>query len=82
MRRPRFSQPDVKLDGCACSLDAFAHRPSRAAAAPTEVELESPTSGQSSEGNVIVYDERRGAHYLCIDSIDPQHVCMIQARLM
>ena len=64
MRRPRFSQPDVKLDGCACSLDAFAHRPSREAApaaapapAPTEVELESPTSGQSSEGNVIVYDE-------------------------
>ena len=64
MRRPRFSQPDVKLDGCACSLDAFAHRPSREAApaaspapAPTEVEPESPTSGQSSEGNVIVYDE-------------------------
>ena len=30
----------------------------------------------------ITYDARRATHFLCIDSIDPQHVCMIQARLI
>ena len=30
----------------------------------------------------IVYDTKRATHFLCIDSIDPQHVCMIQARLL
>ena len=30
----------------------------------------------------INFDEKRDILYLCIDSIDPQHVCMIQARLM
>lgn len=30
----------------------------------------------------ITYDTRRQTHFLCIDSIDPQHVCMIQARLI
>ncbi len=30
----------------------------------------------------VTYDDKRDTHYLCIDSIDPQHVCMIQARLM
>ena len=30
----------------------------------------------------ITYDSKRQTHFLCIDSIDPQHVCMIQARLI
>ena len=30
----------------------------------------------------ITYDSKRSMHFLCIDSIDPQHVCMIQARLI
>lgn len=30
----------------------------------------------------ITYDEKRDTYCLCIDSIDPQHVCMIQARLV
>jgi hypothetical protein len=30
----------------------------------------------------VIFDSNRETHYLCIDSIDPQHVCMIQARLM
>lgn len=30
----------------------------------------------------ITYDDKREMHFLCIDSIDPQHVCMIQARLL
>lgn len=30
----------------------------------------------------ITYDTKRETHFLCIDSIDPQHVCMIQARLI
>lgn len=30
----------------------------------------------------VTYDERKSMHFLCIDSIDPQHVCMIQARLI
>lgn len=30
----------------------------------------------------LIYDNKRGMHFLCIDSIDPQHVCMIQARLI
>lgn len=30
----------------------------------------------------ITYDQKRASHFLCIDSIDPQHVCMIQARLL
>lgn len=30
----------------------------------------------------ITYDARKDMHFLCIDSIDPQHVCMIQARLV
>jgi hypothetical protein len=30
----------------------------------------------------VTYDERKDVHFLCIDSIDPQHVCMIQARLI
>jgi hypothetical protein len=30
----------------------------------------------------VAYDEKRESFFLCIDSIDPQHVCMIQARLM
>jgi hypothetical protein len=30
----------------------------------------------------ITYDNKRETHFLCIDSIDPQHVCMIQARLI
>ena len=30
----------------------------------------------------ITKDQKQGAHFLCIDSIDPQHVCMIQARLV
>jgi hypothetical protein len=30
----------------------------------------------------ITYDQKRAVHFLCIDSIDPQHVCMIQARLL
>lgn len=30
----------------------------------------------------ITYDHKRETHFLCIDSIDPQHVCMIQARLI
>ncbi len=30
----------------------------------------------------ITFDTRRQTHFLCIDSIDPQHVCMIQARLI
>lgn len=29
----------------------------------------------------INYDNKKDAYFLCIDSIDPQHVCMIQARL-
>ncbi len=29
----------------------------------------------------ITWDDKRDMHFLCIDSIDPQHVCMIQARL-
>jgi len=29
----------------------------------------------------LMYDARKDCHFLCIDSIDPQHVCMIQARL-
>ena len=29
----------------------------------------------------IVYDTKKNVYFLCIDSIDPQHVCMIQARL-
>lgn len=29
----------------------------------------------------ITYDEKKDLYFLCIDSIDPQHVCMIQARL-
>lgn len=30
----------------------------------------------------ITWDDKRSQHFLCIDSIDPQHVCMIQARLV
>ena len=30
----------------------------------------------------LIYDSKRQMHFLCIDSIDPQHVCMIQARLI
>ena len=30
----------------------------------------------------LTYDTKREMHFLCIDSIDPQHVCMIQARLI
>ena len=30
----------------------------------------------------LIYDQKRDTHFLCIDSIDPQHVCMIQARLI
>ena len=30
----------------------------------------------------IMYDVSKKTHFLCIDSIDPQHVCMIQARLV
>ena len=30
----------------------------------------------------ITWDDKRETHFLCIDSIDPQHVCMIQARLV
>lgn len=30
----------------------------------------------------ITYDAKRELHFLCIDSIDPSHVCMIQARLV
>ena len=30
----------------------------------------------------ITNNTKQGAHFLCIDSIDPQHVCMIQARLV
>ena len=30
----------------------------------------------------FTYDTKRETHFLCIDSIDPQHVCMIQARLI
>lgn len=30
----------------------------------------------------IRYDKKKDVHFLCIDSIDPQHVCMIQARLL
>ncbi len=30
----------------------------------------------------VKYDERRKVHFLCIDSIDPSHICMIQARLL
>lgn len=30
----------------------------------------------------ITWDDKRDQHFLCIDSIDPQHVCMIQARLV
>lgn len=29
----------------------------------------------------INYDTKKNVYFLCIDSIDPQHVCMIQARL-
>ena len=29
----------------------------------------------------LIKDEATGRFFLCIDSIDPQHVCMIQARL-
>ncbi len=29
----------------------------------------------------INYDNKKDIYFLCIDSIDPQHVCMIQARL-
>lgn len=29
----------------------------------------------------INHDAKKGIYFLCIDSIDPQHVCMIQARL-
>lgn len=29
----------------------------------------------------ITHDPKRQCYFLCIDSIDPQHVCMIQARL-
>ena len=29
----------------------------------------------------INYDSKKDVYFLCIDSIDPQHVCMIQARL-
>lgn len=29
----------------------------------------------------INYDTKKNTYFLCIDSIDPQHVCMIQARL-
>lgn len=29
----------------------------------------------------VIYDGKKKTHFLCIDSIDPQHVCMIQARL-
>ena len=30
----------------------------------------------------ITYDAAKKTNFLCIDSIDPQHVCMIQARLV
>lgn len=30
----------------------------------------------------LIHDAKRNMHFLCIDSIDPQHVCMIQARLI
>jgi hypothetical protein len=30
----------------------------------------------------VKYETSKGAHFLCIDSIDPRHVCMIQARLV
>lgn len=30
----------------------------------------------------LIFDQKRNMHFLCIDSIDPQHVCMIQARLI
>ena len=30
----------------------------------------------------LTYDSKKDMHFLCIDSIDPQHVCMIQARLV
>lgn len=30
----------------------------------------------------INHDKKKGVYFLCIDSIDPQHVCMIQARLV
>tara|TARA_B110000046_G_C13012953_1_gene407485 strand:+ start:530 stop:1462 length:933 start_codon:yes stop_codon:yes gene_type:complete len=30
----------------------------------------------------FTYDAKREMHFMCIDSIDPQHVCMIQARLI
>lgn len=30
----------------------------------------------------ILKREKDNTHYLCIDSIDPQHICMIQARLV
>ena len=29
----------------------------------------------------VTYDSKKDTYFLCIDSIDPQHVCMIQARL-
>jgi hypothetical protein len=29
----------------------------------------------------ITFDAKKNSFFLCIDSIDPQHVCMIQARL-
>lgn len=30
----------------------------------------------------IKFDTKKNAHFLCIDSVDPRHVCMIQARLV
>ena len=32
--------------------------------------------------NLRLTREKNGASFMCIDSIDPQHVCMIQARLI
>jgi hypothetical protein len=29
----------------------------------------------------VTHDSKKDTYFLCIDSIDPQHVCMIQARL-
>lgn len=30
----------------------------------------------------IIYDSKQQIHFLCIDSVDPGHICMIQARLL
>ena len=30
----------------------------------------------------VKFDEKKNGHFLCIDSVDPRHVCMIQARLV